>query len=151
MPQKTLVNTFVSIEGCRFWLAWWVVANHAIDLVGGGWLSPSAESFLTNGAAAVNLFVIVSGFVVTHLLLSKEEHYSIYLMRRFLRIAPIYLFCLILAICSEDWFRHVYATLPYSKHIALNLERLAYQSQHWWAYFFIARSIATRSYPGFYS
>ena len=117
------------------WLAWWVVFSHAINLGGEKWLPNSWEALLSNGAAPVNLFVIVSGFVVTHLLLSKNENYPIYLMRRFLRIAPIYLFCLVIAIWSESWFRYVYGTLEYSNHFSLNLERLQYQADNYWAYF----------------
>ena len=43
---------------------------------------------------AVKVFIIISGFVITHLLLERKERYLPYITRRWLRIYPIYLICL---------------------------------------------------------
>ena len=43
---------------------------------------------------AVMVFVIISGFVITHLLLERNESYFQYITRRFLRIYPLYAVCL---------------------------------------------------------
>ena len=52
---------------------------------------------------AVMIFVILSGFVITHLVVEKHEPYGPYLGRRALRIFPIYLFALLLASAPRSW------------------------------------------------
>jgi peptidoglycan/LPS O-acetylase OafA/YrhL len=49
--------------------------------------------FDTAGFMAVLVFVIISGFVITHLLLTRNEPYPAYITRRALRIYPVYLVC----------------------------------------------------------
>jgi peptidoglycan/LPS O-acetylase OafA/YrhL len=48
----------------------------------------------------VCVFIIISGFVVTHLLIEKQEQLAPYLARRFLRIYPAYFVCLCLGIAA---------------------------------------------------
>jgi peptidoglycan/LPS O-acetylase OafA/YrhL len=50
------------------------------------------------GAYAVDAFVILSGFVITRLLLSKNEPYGVFIVRRFMRLFPAFAFCLALAL-----------------------------------------------------
>jgi peptidoglycan/LPS O-acetylase OafA/YrhL len=45
--------------------------------------------------------MIVSGFVIAHLLITRPEPYSVYLRRRVFRLFPIYLVCLALALLLE--------------------------------------------------
>jgi peptidoglycan/LPS O-acetylase OafA/YrhL len=47
---------------------------------------------------AVDVFIILSGFVIFHLLYSKREPYAFYLYRRFLRLFPAYLICLLISV-----------------------------------------------------
>lgn len=92
-------------------MAWWVVAGHAIQLCGIGNVLPSAVSkLLLHGSAAVNVFIILSGFVVTHLILDKREPYQLYLLRRGFRIVPIYFLCLLLAIAARPAFEFAYTS-----------------------------------------
>jgi len=79
-------------------MAWTVVLMHVLDLSGYGagslaWLKP-----ILAGDAAVNVFIVLSGFVVTHLLLVRNEPYAPYFARRAARIIPIYYVCLLLAL-----------------------------------------------------
>jgi peptidoglycan/LPS O-acetylase OafA/YrhL len=53
---------------------------------------------LLNGVGAVNVFIVLSGFVITHLLLIKHEPYRSYIIRRALRIVPIYALCISFAL-----------------------------------------------------
>ena len=39
---------------------------------------------------AVLIFIIISGFVITHTILEKQERYLPYLVRRFARIFPLF-------------------------------------------------------------
>lgn len=96
-----------AIEGLRGYLAIFVMISH-IFIFGayihipeyfhtemGGLLS-----VLDNGVLAVNCFMIISGFVIFMLIDRKQEPYLIYIVRRILRIFPVYFFLLILAIPS---------------------------------------------------
>ena len=126
---------FKSIEGLRGWMAWWVVAGHAVRLTGTGqWLPGPVAKVVLKPDIAVNVFIIVSGFVITHLLMNAREPYSQYLWRRFLRIVPIYIFCLFLAIAVTDWYVHVFAELPWSFRREMRADRLAQTDEHWWTH-----------------
>lgn len=125
---------FRSIEGLRGWMAWWVVLAHALQLTGvSRWLH-GPLTILLQSSVAVNVFIIVSGFVITHLLLNARESYAQYIWRRFLRIAPIYFFCLIVAISLTAWYAQVFVDLPWSTARDSRIERLAETQSHWWAH-----------------
>jgi peptidoglycan/LPS O-acetylase OafA/YrhL len=80
---------FVAIEGLRGWLAWAVVLSHI------AYFSNLRHEFLwpflrDAGLPAVRVFIILSGFVITHLLIERPESYPAYLTRRFMRIFPLF-------------------------------------------------------------
>lgn len=80
-------------------MAWTVVLSHVLHLSGYDDAMPLLWlKVLLNGTAAVNVFIVVSGFVITHLLLVRNERYGPYLVRRALRIIPIYYVCLLSAL-----------------------------------------------------
>ena len=105
---------FQSIESLRGWMAWWVVVGHALHLA--GFSGTSAEGgginlllrALTSGSTAVNVFIVISGFVICHLHFNRVEPYKLYIIRRFLRIFPIFFFCLMLAIFISPVYETVY-------------------------------------------
>lgn len=80
---------FDPIDGLRGYLALWVGVGHAL-FAGGVIHSTGALRLLMDGAPAVMVFVIISGFVITHLILQKAEPYSLYISRRFLRLFPVF-------------------------------------------------------------
>jgi len=84
----------------RAWLAWTVVLAHVPLYAGADVKLPLLERIEMVGSYSVGMFIIISGFVITHLLLEKRERYLPYIARRFLRIYPIYFVCLCLAIPS---------------------------------------------------
>ena len=88
------------IEGLRAYLALWVLACHAMAFSGyedDGSLS-GIPKLLSEGWFAVDVFVIVSGFVIFLLLDRREENYRQFLCRRFFRLYPVYLPLFLLAI-----------------------------------------------------
>ena len=89
---------FRSIDGLRAWLAWVVVLAHVMLHTGADRKWPLIEKLETCSVHAVCIFIIISGFVITHLLLEKHENYLPYISRRLLRIYPIYFICLCLGI-----------------------------------------------------
>jgi peptidoglycan/LPS O-acetylase OafA/YrhL len=83
------VKKFDTIEGLRGWLAWTVVLCHiayAADIYAKGW----GPILKRAGGTSVMVFIIVSGFVITHLLIEKHETYGVYIFRRFMRIFPLF-------------------------------------------------------------
>jgi len=80
------VKHFRSIDGLRAWLAWTVVLCHVTLHTGADRKWPLIEKLETSSVHAVCIFIIISGFVITHLLLEKQEDYLPYITRRFLRI-----------------------------------------------------------------
>lgn len=88
------MQTFRGIEGARAWLAWVVVMAHVVALTGVRQAWPQLNAVNTAGDWAVSLFIIISGFVITHLVLVKREPYPLYIGRRLLRLYPAYLVAL---------------------------------------------------------
>ena len=86
---------FPGLDGLRGWLAWTVVLDHVVFFSGFGLRWVTRDAAQAAGTTAVMIFVILSGFVITHLLLEKHEPYGLYLARRALRIFPVYLLALL--------------------------------------------------------
>ncbi|MGI3167285.1 acyltransferase family protein [Pseudooceanicola sp. 200-1SW] len=83
----------------RCLMAWWVVVAHMLQMVGGVfWLPEPLFDALNRPGRAVNVFIVLSGFVITHLRLANPEPYPAYILRRGFRVYPIYLVCLALAL-----------------------------------------------------
>jgi len=118
-------KTFSSIEGLRGWMAWWVVIGHAMHLAGSpNWLPPELKKIALKGDSAVNIFIIVSGFVITHLLLSRHESYIRYITKRFFRLFPVYVVCGMLALYTLPEYVYAYVALPYAHDSAMRIERI---------------------------
>jgi peptidoglycan/LPS O-acetylase OafA/YrhL len=88
--QSGTVTRFDAIEGARGWLATGVLFVHTCALS----QTPTSKiaTVLNSGlgVALVMAFVIISGFVITHLLLTRNEPYPAYIFRRFMRIFPVF-------------------------------------------------------------
>jgi len=108
------MQSYRGIEGARAWLAWTVVLGHVVELSGIASKVPALEAFVAAGPFAVTVFMIISGFVITHLLLSKREPYPIYMTRRALRIYPTYLVCLLFGILTAPLLFDVLTHLPWA-------------------------------------
>ena len=78
-----------AIEGLRGVLAWAVVFSHLVyfaNIYSHGF----GHGIAHLGRPAVLIFIIVSGFVITHVILERPEPYRSYLTRRFMRIFPLF-------------------------------------------------------------
>ncbi|MDB5887220.1 MAG: acyltransferase [Rhodocyclales bacterium] len=112
------MSHFRGIEGLRAWLACIVMAHHVI------WFSGLSQRFLqlkvfnAFGYYAVSVFIIISGFVIAHLLLERGESYGPYLLRRFLRIYPVYLVCLAAGILTTYLNFHTFLPHPWGAYPA---------------------------------
>lgn len=98
-PIDMASQRFVSLEGLRAYMAWWIVVMHLLGFTGSEHLLPEfISNFIMNGGIRVSVFMIISGFVIAHLLITRPEPYPVYLRRRAYRIFPIYLLCIAIAI-----------------------------------------------------
>ena len=86
---------FPSIDRFRAILAWTVVATHITWHTGLSQAYPKFGIIVQFGHIAVMVFIIISGFVITNLLLTTNESYFTYIKRRALRLFPAYLICLV--------------------------------------------------------
>ncbi|WP_075340595.1 acyltransferase family protein [Tenacibaculum agarivorans] len=94
---------FPNLNGLRFIAAFFVIINHTEQLklffnLGDGTVAPFAKIC---GKIGVMLFFVLSGFLITYLLLLEENKLSTinvkkFYMRRFLRIAPLYFLIIII-------------------------------------------------------
>ena len=103
------------LEGVRGALAGWVAVSHAIIVSGLHDLPPGLRP-LMRGEYAVSLFIMLSGLVISKNLLESPQSYGAFLLRRFLRLYPVYLVCLGLGIAArplqEAVLRHLAITAP---------------------------------------
>ena len=121
---------FAGFDGLRGWLSWGVVACHIAYFTGLIHRYPPLFLLQQMGDEAVSLFIILSGFVITHLLLAKQEPYGRYIKRRFLRIYPIYLVALLFAIGATYLNFDTFLSLPAADVYPMpELARLARQRQ----------------------
>jgi peptidoglycan/LPS O-acetylase OafA/YrhL len=98
------IKFFNNFDGLRFIAALLVLFHHAASM-----MSNNGETFITqldlfkNGANAVSFFFVLSGFLITYLLLqeqNKKRHVSIrnFYIKRILRIWPLYFLMIIIAL-----------------------------------------------------
>jgi len=85
-------------DGLRGLLAWWVVAYHIMCNSGVSNSSFKLAKILHNGRHPVNVFIILSGFVIFFLLETKPEKYSVFITRRFFRLYPAYIVCFLVSV-----------------------------------------------------
>jgi peptidoglycan/LPS O-acetylase OafA/YrhL len=83
------IKKWDAIEGLRAWLAWAVVIHHCLQAADLGDVG-LAYKFYWAGPVSVFIFMIISGFVITHLIVQNKESYFSYLTRRFFRLYPLF-------------------------------------------------------------
>ncbi len=80
------------LDGLRGLLAFWVFASHSIELGPYAVWGPKLQAHL-----AVDVFIILSGFVIFHLLRSGAS-YRTFITRRWFRLFPVFAVCFSLAL-----------------------------------------------------
>lgn len=98
------------LDGLRGLLSLWVVLAH-IFCWAGFWefineprpLKHIWVEFIGAGAA-VETFMILSGFAISFLIYKRHESYGRFMLGRFFRIYPVYLVCLVLGIVAATFF-----------------------------------------------
>jgi peptidoglycan/LPS O-acetylase OafA/YrhL len=97
--QTNSMNRIIHIEGLRAFLAFWVLCSHVLCESGytEATLNPIAKK-LWQGWFAVDVFVIVSGFVIFYLLDHKREKYLNFIANRFFRVWPLFIILFLVSI-----------------------------------------------------
>ena len=100
-----------AIEGFRGWLAWMVVLAHVVEVVDaqGVW-----RILGEIGHPAVIMFVIVSGYVITHRVIERPEPYPIYVLRRFMRIFPLFFVTCFIGYFTSQIYASSLTRLPWA-------------------------------------
>ena len=110
-----LMKKFAAIEGMRGWLAWTVVFCHFAPIT--NMEKGLGRHLVWAGSYAVLVFIIISGFVITHLVTERSEPYRDYLLRRFMRIFPLFAVTCVIGffttnLCAETVSRSPWALDP---------------------------------------
>lgn len=102
--SKAKLPRIGELEGLRALMAWMVVLNHSIDLFASQ--HRGFGRWLIGGGQAVQVFVILSGFVIAYLLNRKSPSLVRFWIERFFRLWPLLMVCLIASILAEPIYRH---------------------------------------------
>lgn len=97
------------LEGLRGCLALWVFIFHATRFCG------IHVPFIADGGAAVDVFIILSGFVISRLIIAKPEPYIPFMIRRAARLYPAWLIALISGVAVSWIVTGVYAAIPWQQ------------------------------------
>jgi peptidoglycan/LPS O-acetylase OafA/YrhL len=111
MKNKTF---FPHLDALRFLAFFAVFVNHA--LISFGYYNPNPtfkfiqKNFLSNGGLGVSFFFVLSGFLITYLLLEEKEHHGRidikkFYIRRILRIWPLYFLIVLLSLFIFPLFK----------------------------------------------
>lgn len=97
--SPSVVSRLPSVEGLRGYLALWVLTSHAL------WVTGYRQDALAGlpkliglGSYAVDLFIIISGFVIMLSLDKQRETYLHFIVRRFFRLFPVFIALFVVAI-----------------------------------------------------
>jgi exopolysaccharide production protein ExoZ len=100
--REIIVRTFQSVQAMRGVAALSVVCGHAVtarpDLVA----ARAGEGALTILAGGVDIFFVISGFIITTTAVSRPDALNFFL-RRIVRIYPVYWLVLLAAVVSSYW------------------------------------------------
>lgn len=112
-------------------MAWWVLFGHAAQASNAfPFLFYRVGKFLIHGDIAVQVFMVVSGFVITHLLTLRQEPYGTYIARRYGRLAPLLIVMMVVAVLTREIYRVAY-TNQWIDEPGFRLARMASEDADW--------------------
>lgn len=105
-PEKQPGEHLGFLDGIRGFASLWVVLSHGLKM--SGWSLP----LLKRGDLAVDVFMIMSGFLMAHHYLLRRHKepwespatWRTFYARRFFRIAPLYYLVLAISLATGPWF-----------------------------------------------
>src|SRR3569623_514280 len=120
-------NEFAGLRGL---LALWEALAHEVCWCGFGRIpgegfKPKLWSMLTGADAAAECFIILSGFAIATLLRREKTTYGRYMLRRVLRIYPVYIVALLLAIWMAPATGMIINTVSWRSDFYMDWQRTA--------------------------
>ncbi|HEY2213010.1 MAG TPA: acyltransferase [Bradyrhizobium sp.] len=105
MIKQTTFNHIGYLDGLRGMAALWVMVGHILAQY---WKFPPILSWTS---LAVDIFILLSGFLMLHQVTAREVHeplnrpqtWLIFWLRRFFRLAPLYYTMLVVAVLCEQY------------------------------------------------
>lgn len=101
-PEHKLVRVD-ELDGLRGLLSLWVAVSHIFCWAGFWEFFAKQRSFglvFIGAGAAVDTFIILSGFSISFLLSKRRQPYGQFILGRFFRIYPVFLVCLVLGMAE---------------------------------------------------
>lgn len=124
--KKNRINYFDNLDALRFFAFFMVFLRHYFDF---SFYQPSSEvetflleKFTMNGRLGVNLFFVLSGFLITYLLLKEIENTGtinirFFYYRRILRIWPLYILIVALHFFIIPLLTNQFSIVDIKEHI----------------------------------
>ena len=104
------VSRFGEFDVLRAFLCWWVVTTHIV------WCSayqvdtlPRLVRLAAQGEYALDVFFILSGFVIAKVVAEKHETYGVFILRRFMRLFPAFFVTVFFAILLRPFIWSILA------------------------------------------
>ena len=98
------INELIGLRGV---LAWWVVGGHL------AYVFSQRIGEASYNRSAVDVFIILSGFVIMRLIDTKRETYKPYIIRRFMRLFPIYFVVLMVSALTLGLQQYGLSSAPF--------------------------------------
>jgi|CXWL01.1.fsa_nt_gi peptidoglycan/LPS O-acetylase OafA/YrhL len=112
MSQNKKISIISEFEGLRGILALWVVIGHWATTISFS-LYPLHHDLWN--VQAVDVFIILSGFVITMSLCTSNESYTQYLTRRWFRIFPAFFVVLLISLAMLPYIADILQSAPPSE------------------------------------
>ena len=132
--QENLIK-LKHLQSLRGILALWIFICHSFAFALRGQefgLISKVVNFLPSGAQTVNVFIILSGFVITMVLTEKNENLKQFYIRRVFRIYPVYIISLVIAFILFPWMiSDVLKVLPWGDSSSYYKDLIAKTETTW--------------------
>ncbi|MDC8830347.1 acyltransferase family protein [Alteromonas gilva] len=131
MKANLTKNHIRGLDSLRGLMALWVAIAHTLmtfDIY-----VPAELARVFNVAYAVDVFMILSGFVIFLLLDTQRESFNAFIVRRAYRLFPVYLIALAISALTINWQIEVWSNLDSSgAYYNGRLATLEESSNHYW-------------------
>jgi peptidoglycan/LPS O-acetylase OafA/YrhL len=140
-PQKSIPHRIPSLDGCRAISIILVILSHLCDTPSFHSFDPYARMIYHFGPFGVKVFFVISGFLITTLLLNEERKngrisIKMFYIRRAFRIWPVaYAFILVLAVLAwRNWITLPAHNLLYAATFLINhVQEGSWFTGHFWS------------------
>jgi peptidoglycan/LPS O-acetylase OafA/YrhL len=140
-PQKSIPHRIPSLDGCRAISICLVILSHLCDTPSFQAFNPYARMMFHFGPFGVKVFFVISGFLITTLLLNEERKngrisIKMFYVRRAFRIWPVaYAFILVVAILAwKNWITLPPHNLLYAATFTMNhVQEGSWYTGHFWS------------------